>query len=251
MMQRALFFTLFTLLLSGCSYNPFSTDNHLTGKPVGVGVGAAAGVGTAALAGASRTGIVVTGLAGAAVGYYATTMGFASGGIQRAGGEVYSQGDCVTINLPSWRIFEHNSADFRRDAPAALESTVQVLGYFPNNDVVVSGNSSGFGPAHDERQLTRRRAEKVAGYLRTHGVTTFREDNVQKQRRLTVIGYGNRFPVANDITAKGISENSRIQISSCPCGFGEYDGTAENVGRYKGDDVSPSSNKKFRPPFNH
>jgi hypothetical protein len=35
-------------------------------------------------------------------------------------------------------------------------------------------------------------------------------------RQLTYVGYGNYFPIANNITAKGIQSNSRIQITAYP-----------------------------------
>ncbi|EKD71773.1 MAG: hypothetical protein ACD_46C00102G0001, partial [uncultured bacterium] len=45
-MKRTLSFTTLvclSLLLISCSYNPFVTDNHTTGSPVGAVIGGAAG----------------------------------------------------------------------------------------------------------------------------------------------------------------------------------------------------------------
>ena len=212
---RSLLLICLALALPGCSYNPFSTDNHLTGKPVGAAIGGTAGAGTAALAGASRSMVAVAGLGGAALGYYLTTIDFISGGIKQAGGDVLTQGDCITISLPTWRLFETGSTTFLPAAGPALDSTAQILTDFPDDDILISGNSSGYGMSKAEKRLTRRQASKIAGSLWAHGLSAFKQDGMTR-RHLIIMGNGARFPIANTITAKGISENSRIQISACP-----------------------------------
>lgn len=258
------------LMLAGCSYNPFSSDNHLTGKPVGAVIGGTAGAGTAAIAGASRTGVAITGVGGAALGYYFTTREFLSGGIKRAGGDVFVEGDCVTIALPTTSLFDDNSPRLRSDAAPALDSTIAVMNDFPDNNIFISGNSSGFGTQTDEKRMTQLRAQEVAGYLWAHGVSAFQSNGISR-RQLTVVGYGHRMPIANSITATGIFENSRIQISSCPCitelksniinktnaniGDGNFkmpDGTDVIAGNFKGDNLPAPADESpgnFRPAF--
>src|SRR3990167_441720 len=87
-MTRCLFVAcLGFILLSGCSLNnPFTTNNHLTGSPIGTAIGAGAGAGTMALLKAPTPLIVAAGLGGGAIGYYVTSLRFASGGIIQAGG---------------------------------------------------------------------------------------------------------------------------------------------------------------------
>ena len=209
----------FTLLLSqtSCSYNPFSSNNELTGSPAGAVGGGIVGAGSAALLGAQKWAIALSGLGGAALGYYVTTVNFASGGIVKAGGQVYSVGDYVTIEIPTDSIFDDNSSDLLPEAVPALDSTISVLEHYPNNNIIVSGNTSGYGAKRYELRLSEARARQVAAYLWSHGISAFKASDVTlPTRRLMYVGYGNYFPIANNIKAASIRQNSRIQITSFP-----------------------------------
>lgn len=204
------------LSLSACSYNPFNGSDHLTGSAMGAGAGAWMGGGAAAAMGASSKPVLgIAALAGASVGYYATTLRFASGGIIQAGGQVYTQGDYATIEIPSDKLFDTNSSDFLPQADAILKSAVAVLNRYPCNNIMISGNTSGFGSARFEHKLSEDRARQVAGFLWANGVTGLKAQSLDS-RKLTYVGYGNYFPIANNITNSGIRTNSRIQITAYP-----------------------------------
>src|SRR5690349_290381 len=87
--------------LAGCTYNPFTLNNHTTGDPFATGIGAGIGAGTIALLGGSKAGIVAGGIAGGAIGYYITTLRYASGGVIQGGGKVYKIGDYLGIYIPT------------------------------------------------------------------------------------------------------------------------------------------------------
>lgn len=215
------FFTMvFLLPLSSCSFNPFTTDNEMTGKAGPTVAGGAIGAGTAALLGGSKYTIGLAGLAGASLGYYLSTLTFDAGGIAEAGGQVFTQGDYVTVEIPTDSIFESNTANLLPQAGPALDSTVAVLKRYPNNNILVSGNTSGFGTARWERTLSEKRAREVSAYLWAHGVNAFKGnsdfDPSAPTRTLGYVGYGNYFPISNNIKADSIRENSRIQITAYP-----------------------------------
>src|SRR5260221_11584920 len=110
-----LVFILFSVLVVGCTANSSGskdTSKHAAGAALG---GAAAGVGTAAL-GAPRPLIVGAAVGGMALGYYVTTLRFDAGPIYKVGGKVYAQGDYVGIDIPSYKLFEANTAELRPDA---------------------------------------------------------------------------------------------------------------------------------------
>jgi outer membrane protein OmpA-like peptidoglycan-associated protein len=223
---RKLFLTTFTLLLlSSCSANPFRTDNELTGSATGTAVGAVAGGGVAAIAGASKVEIGLAAIAGGALGYYITSLPFASGGVTHVGGKVYTLGDYVTIEIPNDVLFDVNSADFLPDAGPVLDSAVSVLNRYPSNNIMVSGNTSGYYTDKFERQISQARARQVAAYLWAHGINNFNDqnsnygstkDHAPYMRKLSYVGYGSYFPISNNITLQGIQENSRIQITAYP-----------------------------------
>lgn len=207
---------LLLITIAGCSYNPLSSTNHNTGSPVAATAGGAIGVGTAAAFGVSYKPLLgAAGLTGAGVGYYLSTLRYDASGIYHAGGQVFTLGDYLTIEIPTHRIFDDNSADLLPEGEAAMRSTVKVLNRLCCQSILVSGNSSGFATERLERKLTTQRARVVAAYLWAHGINNFQQSSIN-MRKLTYVGYGNYFPIANNITNKGIRANSRIQITAYP-----------------------------------
>jgi outer membrane protein OmpA-like peptidoglycan-associated protein len=219
--SRLAFLGCITLLLclSACSYNPFSASSQktLTGSATGAAVGAVAGTSTGLLFGLPNSVSAALGLGGGAVGYYATTERFAAGGIIQSGGQVYSLGDYTTIEIPTDSLFESNSSDFVPGYEPTLLSVVSVLKRSPNNNILVSGNTSGFGSAKYERRLSEARARAIANYLWGNSINSIEGTPTGfKVRKLQYVGYGNYFPISNNIRAESIRENSRIQITSYP-----------------------------------
>lgn len=205
-------------LLTGCSYNPFIINNHTTGSAGATAIGAAVGAGSVALLGGSKYLIALGGIGGGAVGYYVTTLRFESGDVLAAGGQVYSIGDFIGIDIPTDNLFEPNTADFLPQAGPILDSAATVLKRRPNNNIIISGNTSGFSRPRWELRLSEERAKKVSAYLWNAGINQFKPSGVD-MRKLIYVGYGNFFPIANDYTNEGIRQNSRIQITSYPTNY--------------------------------
>lgn len=202
-------------LLAGCSFNPFYPNNELTGSATGAAVGATVGAGTAAAFSSSKTLIALSGLTGAAIGYYVTTIRYDAGGIMRACGEVYKVGDFVGIYIPSDKLFEPNTDELLPQSCAILDSAVAVLKHYPNNNILISGNTSGFYHARWEQNLAERRAQKVAAYFWNAGLNQFKNASINC-RKLAYVGYGDYFPIANHYNNCSLRQNSRIQITSYP-----------------------------------
>lgn len=197
------------VLLNGCN------TNHPTGSPTATVLGAGIGAGTIAALGGSKTLMVLGGLGGGALGYYVSTLRYDSGGVMLAGGQVYTVGQRVGIYIPSDQLFEPNSAEFTPQASDILDSAARVLQRYPNNNITVSGNTSGFGRPGWERQLSMERAKKVSAYLWSAGINNFK-DPTNNTRDLNYVGYGDYFPISTHLTNEGIRQNSRIQITSYP-----------------------------------
>ena len=202
-------------LLVSCTFNPFSSDNELTGNPGAAAIGGVAGVGTTAMLGASKPLIGLAGVGGASIGYYVTTLRFASGGVIQSGGNVYTIGDYATIEIPSDRLFDPNTAELLPEATPILDSAVAVLNRYPDHNIMISGNTSGFGNRRYEQRLSQKRAEKIAAYLWGHGISSYKFQS-NDTRRLIYVGYGNYFPIANNLKAQSVRANSRIQITAYP-----------------------------------
>ncbi|OGT38367.1 MAG: hypothetical protein A3F12_01505 [Gammaproteobacteria bacterium RIFCSPHIGHO2_12_FULL_38_14] len=218
---------------AGCSYNPFSSTHQETGSATATVAGAAIGAGSVGLLGGSKPAIAAAGIGGGAIGYYFTSMVYDAGNIRSAGGQVYQLGDEVGIVIPSDRLFEVNTAEFLPDAYPILDSVVAVLQRYPNNSVLISGNTSGFSRARYELALSTKRAERISAYLWNAGINQFKDRSIHL-RTLRYVGYGNYFPIANNITNTGIRTNSRIQITSypsyCTLRLGDEEVVMNNIG---------------------
>lgn len=232
---------LFSFVFSACSYNPFLTDNHITGNPAGAVVGAGVGAGGVALLGGSRPLITLAGLGGGMFGYYVTTLRYDSGGLIQSGGQVYIVGDFVGINIPADKLFEPNTANFLPQANLILDSAVVVLKRYPKNSIFISGNTSGFSRPRWELKLSEKRAQKVAAYFWKAGINQF-QDPGNTMRDLNYVGYGNYVRIANTLTNKGIRQNNRIQITSFPSNcnleLGKKDIAMRNFGASVDDEVA-------------
>jgi len=216
-----LFFSMM-LALSACTYNPLLDDNHLTGNVAGATGGAIVGAGLAALFMQTKPVIIAAGVGGASIGYYLSTLRSASAGILAANGEVYKVGEFVGIEVPTDNLFEPNTDEFLPNTRPVLESIVSVLQRYPRHNILISGNMSGFGFAKQELRLSESRARQVAAYLWMRGISNYiKPENLYDvdegpAKKLIYVGFGNYFPIANNIHAESIRENSRIQITAYP-----------------------------------
>lgn len=205
----------FISLLTCCTYNPFIPNSNNTGSPIAAALGAGAGVGTVAIFDGPKPLYPILGISGGMLGYYLSSLRHQSGGILRAGGNVYTVGNYLGIYIPSDQLFEPNTDEFLPRARPILDSAVEVLERYPSNSIIISGSTSGFFHARWEQRLSERRARKVSAYLWNAGVNNFKDPGVNL-RKLTYVGYGDYFPISQNITNKGIRTNSRIQIVAYP-----------------------------------
>lgn len=208
-----------TATLAGCSYNPLVQTNQTTGSAEYTAFGAAAGAGiVSTLKGATKTSIAFAGLGGGLAGYYMSTLRYDAGGIMYDGGQVYKVGDYVGIYIPTRKIFYPNTAEFTPHATNVLDSLASVLMRYPNNNIMISGNTSGYDRPKRELMLSLKRARAVSAYLWNKGITDTdsKFEETKPRRKLNYVGYGDYFPVASNRSLKGIMENSRIQVTSYP-----------------------------------
>jgi outer membrane protein OmpA-like peptidoglycan-associated protein len=211
-------FIFLCLLTAGCSYNPFLSNHHETGSPLGAAAGAAIGAGSMAALNAPKAYLGIGGLVGGTIGYYVTTLRYDAGGIIQAGGQVYKIGDKVGIYIPTDQLFEPNTDAFLPEAPEILNSVVAVLERYPNHNILISGNTSGFYRSKWEQRISERRAQKVASFLWNAGINYFKNPGTNF-RKIQVVGYGDYFPLSQTITNQGIRTNSRIQITAYPSNY--------------------------------
>jgi OOP family OmpA-OmpF porin len=99
--------------------------------------------------------------------------------------------------------FEFDKARLTRAGEAKVDEAVTILKDNPSVHVAVEGHTDSVGSDAYNQKLSERRARTVADYLIDHGVDP---------SRLTVRGYGESRPVADNATAAGRAENRRVDI---------------------------------------
>ena len=231
-----------TVLLTAAGCNPVTSSNPPTGNAIGTLAGGGIGAAVTAGAGVTPSYVVAGGMIGAGIGYYVSSIRFAGAGVTHNGGHVYTVGQLATIEIPTDQLFDTNSSDLLPGSDVILDSVVKVLGRYPSNNIMISGNMSGFGTHRYEQKLSEARARQVAAYLWSHGVSLYQGALLQN-RKLIYVGYGSYFPVANNIHLDSIRSNSRIQITAYPSDYQIHLGKKfkqfNNIGNLQDDSKAP------------
>ena len=110
-----------------------------------------------------------------------------------------------TVTLESDALFAFGSAFFNRAAqPGALEKFARgVSGLRSVEAVHIVGHTDNIGPASYNQTLSEQRAGSVKDYLIKSGVDP---------AKITILGMGERSPVADNSTREGRARNRRVVI---------------------------------------
>ena len=99
--------------------------------------------------------------------------------------------------------FESNSDRLLPGATRVLDDTAASLNKYPGIRLEVGGHTDSDGAASYNESLSERRAVTVRDYLASRGVA---------MSRMTVRGYGETQPVADNTTAEGKEQNRRVVL---------------------------------------
>src|SRR5690606_4729194 len=115
-------------------------------------------------------------------------------------------GTGILVNLPDVT-FAVDSTQISPSFRATLDEVAASLQKYPNSLVDVMGHTDSTGSESYNLDLSRRRAESVATYLTSRGVS---------RARLATIGYGEQYPRADNATEQGRALNRRVEIRITP-----------------------------------
>ena len=121
--------------------------------------------------------------------------------------QVTREGDNLVLNIPSGITFAYDSADVQPQFKRTLDQVADTLAQYNQTYIDVYGHTDSTGSEAYNLDLSRRRAESVANYLVSRGVS---------RARLETIGYGEQYPVGDNMTAAGRMENRRVEIRITP-----------------------------------
>jgi len=197
------------LLLSGCTtLDPYTQQSKTSQATKGVGLGALGGaVLGAAVADSSEgalAGAVIGGAIGGGIGYYMDQQEMQlRQQLEGTGVRVERVGDSIRLIMPGNITFATDSDRVDPSFYPVLDSVARVLVKFDKTQVAVEGYTDSTGSFEYNQQLSERRANSVARYLSSVGVS---------QLRLDPRGLGERYPIASNDTAAGRAMNRRVEI---------------------------------------
>ena len=188
--------TAIPLALTGCVTDPV-TGQQSASKTAMYGLGGAAvcGIVGALTHGGkgARNSALACGAVGAGIGGY---MDYQEKKLRQSLAntniEVERQGNQIKLVMPENVTFATGSAALSGQAQSALSAAAQTLVQYPD-----TGNDAINEP------LSRNRAESVATFLQSRGVSS---------TRLSTFGYGSRQPIASNATVEGRAQNRRVEI---------------------------------------
>jgi outer membrane protein OmpA-like peptidoglycan-associated protein len=109
----------------------------------------------------------------------------------------------VSVAVPGSRLFETDGIALRADGEVTLAGLARVLRGCHGCTVEIVGHTDAIGPAAANLQFSAQRAEALADWMRSAGVSA---------ARLQARGAGEAEPVADESTPAGRTANRRIEI---------------------------------------
>lgn len=100
-------------------------------------------------------------------------------------------------------LFPFDSADLQAGDQRALDRLAQYLQAHPNHNILIEGHTDSVGDEGYNQRLSERRAEAIYRALVQRGVDP---------ARLRAAGLGEDFPIADNSTASGRSQNRRVEV---------------------------------------
>ena len=197
-----------SMLLAGCET---VQQNPRTATGAGIGALGGAAVGTLFGGNDRRNALIGAGigmLAGAAVGQYLDQQQRElEASLAGTGAQVTRQGDQLLVNFPASITFATDSANIRPEFYPTLNQVAQTLQRYPQSYIDVVGHTDSTGSEQYNQALSERRAQAVANFLRSQGVTP---------ARIAAYGMGETQPVATNATPEGRQQNRRVEVRIIP-----------------------------------
>ena len=200
------------LLSAGCATNPDGTTEYKR-TAIGALTGAAVGAGGGALIagkGHRGTGALIGGALGAAgggaIGNY---MDRQAAEMKRKLPEaaVTREGDKLYVALPSGILFDVDKTEIKPAARESIAQAAEVLVKYPDTYITVEGHTDSTGATEYNQKLSEWRADAVRDMLMRDGVPA---------SRVSIKGYGESDPIADNSTPEGRQSNRRVQLEIRP-----------------------------------
>lgn len=218
--SRTLIATSIFAILAGCAGgSPYDNQQGQRSGPNktaiygGLGALGGAAIGAATSSKKDRTkgaliGAAVAGAAGAGYGYYVDKQeAELRRSMQGTGIDIQREGDNLTLVMPGNVTFATDSSNISGNFYGTLNNLAQSFNEYDQNTIEIIGHTDSTGPYQHNMDLSQRRAQSVANYLRSQGVNSM---------RMSVHGVGPDQPIADNNSAQGRQQNRRVEINLLP-----------------------------------
>ncbi len=208
--------TLLGVVTACTTLDPYTREEKTSSATKGAAIGAATGVAIGLISGSNssqrkKRALILGGagaLTGGGIGYYMDQQEMKlRQQLEGTGVSVTRRGDNITLNMPGNITFGVDKADISSNFYEVLDSVALVLNEFNKTLVEVAGHTDNTGADSYNQELSRRRANSVAAYLRSRKVDG---------ERLLIVGAGESYPVATNDTSAGRQLNRRVEITIVP-----------------------------------
>ena len=108
----------------------------------------------------------------------------------------------ITLTLGNV-LFRFDSAELTQQAQYPLDRLAAFLHQYPNQRVIIESHTDSLGPDEYNRELSQRRAQRVADAMAARGID---------RARMTIIGFGETQPIASNDTQVGRRQNRRVEF---------------------------------------
>lgn len=198
----AVLLSLAGLLAAGCKTMNRTQKGAVIGAAGGGAIGAVIGKAAGNTAMGAIIGAAVGGATGAIIG---RKMDKQAEEMKKVLGdaEVRRVGEGIVIDFKEKVLFGFDRSDLTDQARTNLDKLTNVLQKYPDTDIEIIGHTDSKGTDEYNQNLSERRANNVASYLKTKGITS---------SRLTTRGMGESDPIASNDTEEGRSQNRRVEF---------------------------------------
>ncbi len=205
-MKRAALAVLACLLVLGsfgCATMSGQDKGIAIGGTTGAVVGGAIGHASGNTAVGAILGAVIGGAAGGMIGNY---MDDQAEEIRQdlEGARIERIGEGIKVTFDSGILFDVDKAELRPDAEENLANLAGILNKYEDTNILLEGHTDSDGPEDYNLTLSERRARSVAGCLAERNVAS---------GRMTIMGYGEFQPIADNTTPGGKQQNRRVEVA--------------------------------------
>jgi outer membrane protein OmpA-like peptidoglycan-associated protein len=198
----------FSLLISG--FSSCNSFKKLNKEQRGAIIGASAGGVAGAVLGKKNPalyaigGSVVGGVAGAVIGRYMDKQAEKLKKDLGTLADVERVQEGIKITMKSGVVFDFNSSKINTTVNDNLVKFAETLRQYPDTEILVAGHTDNVGTEQYNMNLSQQRANAVANVLKTNNVS---------RSRMTILGYGEKNPVADNTAESGREQNRRVEFA--------------------------------------